>query len=268
MRWPEDHEVRLVKKNRREVYETPDGFFPRVTSITGMSGLGKEGLMKWSAETERDATIEAAYACRDAPTMALFRQETLQRLPDCRAHVAASRQAADIGSRAHEQASYALRGQTGQERGHEPILRVSERVAFDCWSRWWGNSGLDPVRSEQKVWCPLVGAAGTVDLIASDNGSFGVVDFKFATGIYPEYHMQVAAYVEMVKRWVPVDWAQIVRFAKYEDDPLLQGKGYEVVALGDFSYTTKGGKRVEKHMPFDELLNAFYLLRDFKEIMG
>lgn len=266
--WPDDHEVELVTKFRREVYKTPDGHFPRVTSITGMSGMGKEGLMKWAAETERDATIEAAWACVDAPTQAMFSHEIRGKLPGCRAHVKKQREAADIGSRAHEMASYVLRGQTGQKRGPEPSLRPTERIAYDCFNAWWQAAKILPVRSEQKVWCPDLGTAGTVDLIAQENGEFGVVDFKFATGVYPEYHMQVAAYVEMVKRWVPVSWAKIVRFAKYEDDPLLLEKGYEVVDLGDFSYTTKGGKQVEKHVPFDELLHAFICLRDFREIMA
>ena len=54
--WPTEKDVKVTSKG----YETPDGLKPRVTTILKVLGLGTEALIRWSADLERDAVLEAA----------------------------------------------------------------------------------------------------------------------------------------------------------------------------------------------------------------
>lgn len=269
--WPEDHEVFLVKVNRREVYRTPDGDFPRVTTISGFSALGKDALIGWAAETERNAAIEAAIAAVSADALQppdSLRADILSRIGPVKAHLKAKQEAAEIGSQIHDAACWHLRRLTDQPLPRKPVLSDPARLGFVSWLRWWEGAGLRPVRSEQKVWSRELGVAGTVDLIAESDEGVGVVDFKSSGGIYDSFHLQVAAYAESCRRWADIRWAKIVRFPKYADDPLVTGgEGFKSVDLGDLSYTTKGGKRVERRIPEAELLRAVAALRECYRVM-
>ncbi|HEY4477009.1 MAG TPA: hypothetical protein VJB56_00075 [Candidatus Paceibacterota bacterium] len=52
---------------------------------------------------------------------------------------------------------------------------------------------------ERQVWSEFHRYAGTVDALASIDGKFGVLDIKTSTGMYPEYNLQTAAYVQALQ---------------------------------------------------------------------
>jgi len=240
--WPDTSTVTLGPKG----YKTVDGLFPRVTQILKVLGTGTEGLIKWSANEERKACLEAAadvyqhfltareaLAHRDA-----FSAAVESRLGPARQHQKLIGKAGDIGTAAHELVAWTLRGELGVPRGDKPEVGEKSLWAFMAWEDWWKGSRLKIVRVEQPVWDAELGYAGTVDAIVEhpDKG-LGVLDLKTSKGIYDTHHLQVVAYLHACRRWANVAWAEIIRVPKTMDDPEFEvrplGKLYDRVVTED-----------------------------------
>ena len=113
----------------------------------------------------------------------------------------------------------------GLTAGPEPVIRDEAMVAVMAWQDWWKGSGLRPFRCEQVVWDKGLMVAGTVDLLALDEGGrLGIVDYKTSKGIYDSHHIQVAAYAHMARNFAEIEWCQIVRIPKSLDDPAFEVK--------------------------------------------
>lgn len=85
-----------------------------------------------------------------------------------------------------------------------PQLTDDERRYFDAFAGWWDAAGIDPVAVEHIVHDPLLGYAGTADLIGTCD-SFGVIcDWKTCTTLpdeaWPDHKVQLAAYAWTVER--------------------------------------------------------------------
>jgi len=224
--WPDNTSV-IQKKNS---YVTPDGEFPRVTSINRVLGLGKEYIINWAAAQEREAVIES---CMMAVGSGVELPELLDSirsgLGGAKAHIRALEKAGEIGVAVHGRLAWLLKAQLGDVQGPCPALgSEAAEIAFEAAEAWWKDAGLTPVKSEQIVWDKDWGYAGTVDLIAEDkNGKLGIIDFKTSKYTYPEHHLQVAAYMRATERWAPMSWAKLVRLPKSDKDAK-----FEVVDLG------------------------------------
>lgn len=228
--WPGP--ITIANSRGAQRYKTPEGEFPRVTSILKVVGTGTEGLIKWSANEERKACLEAAGKIdrRQAASWSdrEFVEEVEKRLGPARQHQRLVSKAADIGTAAHEMVAWTLRGEAGVPQGDKPEVSDKSEWAFMAWEDWWKGSGLKIVRVEQPVWDPELGYAGTIDAVVEhpDRG-LGVIDLKTSKGIYDTHHLQVAAYAHAARRWAPIQWAEIVRLPKNTDDP-----AFEVRPLG------------------------------------
>jgi hypothetical protein len=238
--WPEA--VPIATVNRRQVYRTAEGDFPRVTSVLKMLGLGTEALMRWAAETERSAVLEAAvetFAEQDfGDGVAEYHAAIEKRLGAARKHVKALSEAADIGTQAHQRVQWGLARELGQDLGPEPALSDRSLWAWMAFDDWWRSSGLKAVRVEQPVWDAALGAAGTIDIVAEDrSGAQGIVDIKTSKYIYDEHHIQVATYLHMGRRYADLKWARLVRLPKRFEDPAFEvkelGKLYDRVLTPD-----------------------------------
>ena len=192
MTWPTDKDVRVTSRG----YETPDGLKPRVTTILKVLGLGTDALIRWSADLERDAVLEAAgdvYAHGEHGTPDEFVSAVRARVGPARQHQRKLSKAADIGSSIHNMIQWTLKGELGEKQGPKPQMPEEAAWAFMAWKAWWAGARLVPVRIEQPVWTDRY--AGTVDLIArAEDGALEVWDWKSGKGIYESYHLQVAAY--------------------------------------------------------------------------
>ena len=201
---------------------------PSVTTILGV--IGKPALITWAANEERSACVEAAADLYEdvagTPKMArVVYVSTLQaRLGQVKAHKRAAAKACDIGSQTHAVIEHQLRKAMGQREGPEPTLVDEAMWAFMAWQDWAQAAEIKPVFIEQVVWSASHGYAGTMDLLAWVRGHLTLIDFKTSKGIYPEYKLQVAAYVRAMNEMGhgPVTRGAIVRLPKTTTDPAFE----------------------------------------------
>jgi|SRR6185437_12412527 len=216
-------------------YETADGKrLPSVTTILGV--IGKPALINWAAKVERELVIETSadlYCdCPAAPKMSRLAWVTTMgnRLGKSRAHQRLLTKAADIGSQVHALIEWTLRAKLCQEPGPSPQITDKATWAFMAWQDWAKSVNLKPIVIEQTVWSDMHGYAGTMDLLALVNGKATVLDWKSGKAVYPEAHLQNAAYRHAIREMGHGDPAQgmIVRLPKVETDP-----NFEVVEAHD-----------------------------------
>lgn len=231
-------------------YLTPEGDFPRVTGVLKAYGGGTEGLISWSAKAERTACLEACaevYASPETPPgPAEFAAAVEARLGAARAHQKKLAKAAEIGTSIHAMIQWTLRGELGEDPGQKPILSDPAEVAFMSWQDWWRAKGRVPIRIEQPVWDPVLGYAGTVDLIAEGPDGLELWDWKSSAGVYETHHIQAAAYIHAANRWAPVRAGGIAHLPKDIDAKDLTVKE---VAIGHMW----GGRVLTQ----DEMMSAF-----------
>lgn len=217
-----------TQKSGSRTYVIDGREYPSVTTI--LSAIGKPALITWAANEERAACIEAAADLYEdiAGTPAMSRMVFLStldgRIGKVKAHKRASAKACEIGSQVHAAIELQHRKALGQAVGPEPKLSDEAMWAFMAWQDWALAGGIKPVFIEQTIWSPTHAYAGTMDLLAWVNGQLTLVDYKTSKGIYPEYKLQVAAYIRAMNEMGhgPITRGAIVRLPKATTDPAFE----------------------------------------------
>lgn len=245
--WPDPATVPIVGQGKHRAYRTPDGDFPGPTTINKVLGLSTEGLIRWSANEEREAVLAAmidVMSRGDFKGVGSLQLAIRKQLGPVRAHQRLLTQAADIGTQAHQAVRAHLLG--------EPVPSLPEPalIAYRTAVNWWETSGLKIVRTEQPVWDPILGYAGTIDYVAEHpERGLGVLDLKTSAGVYPEHHLQVCAYLKAGRRYADLKWGQILKVPK-----TLEGE-FEVRNLGEGA--GPNGVNLTKEQLFTAFLAAF-----------
>ena len=233
--WPDEKSCAIFNRGRTRYYRTEVGLCPSVTTVLKVLGLSREALIAWSANEERKATIEAAVAVRSvAPESdAGFAALIESRIGPVKQHLKLMSKAADIGTQVHDMIRWRIlqditMGQgLGAHSQLSPVISDPAQWAFMAWEDWWKDSGLKPLRVEQPIYHPEHRYAGTIDLIAEGKDGLELWDWKTANGVYPEHHLQAAAYLFAAREFAPVARARIGRLPKTVDDPK-----FEIVEVG------------------------------------
>ena len=211
---------------RGRFYETPDGErYPSVTTI--LSVIGKPALMVWAANVERElVTAASASLYQDSHgTPQMSRSgwlTTLQaRLGTERAHQKELNKAGDIGSQIHALIEWELQSKMLEKAGPSPHVTDAAMWGYMAWQDWAKSVNLKPLAIEQAVWSRTHGYAGTLDLLAEVNGELTVLDWKSGKAVYPEAHLQNAAYRHAIREMGHGDPVKgiIVRVPKVVTDP-------------------------------------------------
>jgi len=220
--WPDSASVVITSKS----YKTPDGELARVTRPLKVLGLGTDPLIKWAANSERTAVLEAAgeaFAAGGHEGPQEFINAVEQRIGSARQHQRLIAQAADIGTAIHQAIHDFLKVELGLPSPPTTGLSDPALWAVMAFQDWWKQANLKPVRMEQVVWDAREGYAGTIDLVAEHpEEGMGVVDFKSSRFIYDEHHIQVAAYLHAGRNYADLRWARIVRVPKNTSDPAFE----------------------------------------------
>lgn len=216
--WPDPLTIPIVGGH----YQTPDGRFPRVTTILKVLGLGADRLQDWAAEVQREADVEAAinvWMKGECDSPADFAAAMLEEVGAPLAHTVRKEAAGDLGTSIHDKVRWWHQTQMGIHLP-EPTLPELGAKAFVAYQTWWNSAGLTAVRVEQPVWSKELGCAGTIDLVArrNDNGMEGLVDLKTSPNLYDKFHLQCAGYLAMAQRWAGLRWAVLVRLPKKLED--------------------------------------------------
>ncbi len=127
-----------------------------------------------------------------------------------------SHDALNIGTITHEWVEAAINWKL--EGGEIPVMpRQEEAVnAIHAFQDWVGENVVEWKSSEERVFNRKHRYAGTVDARAIINGEYCVIDWKTSKRVYPEYHLQVAAYAKAVEdmHGIPIDATYILRCDK------------------------------------------------------
>lgn len=211
-------------------YEIPGQMepFPSVTHILGC--IGKPALINWAANTERALVSEAAadlyvnFAQQVVPPImprASYVATLAAKLGQVKAHQRELAKAGEIGTQTHKLIEWTMRSAIGAEAGPKPTVSDKALWGFMAFEDWAKSVSLKPVLIEQTVYSVTHQYAGTMDLLARVNGVLTLVDFKTGKAIYPEAHLQSAAYqVALIEMgYVTPSAGLIVRLPKVETDP-------------------------------------------------
>lgn len=213
-------------------YEVDGQLLPSVTHI--LTAIHKPALVPWAANQERALVLDAAttlhrdLATAPVPSLlsaAWYRQTLLARLGPTKAHARQLAAAGDIGSEAHKAIEWIMRTAIGAAAGPEPRISAPALLAVQAFQDWAASVSLKPVLVERTVYSTVHGYAGTMDLLARVHGVLTAVDFKTGKAVYPEAHLQSAAYqtalIEM-GYLPPAGGGVIVRLPKTAQDPAFQ----------------------------------------------
>ena len=210
-------------------YEIGGMWMPRVTAITSI--LNKPNLYRYFADS--------------------VNYSVAQRRLDS---------AAEWGTLTHEVIESMLRGE---------IVKPDAKIipSVKAFQEWQGNNTMKIFNTETDIEKLVVHKehkfAGTLDLVAEVNGTFGVIDLKTSTGIWEEHYLQTAAYLsaynKMAKKKEQCTTRWILRIDQYEECLGCRAKrrGKEGILR------VTGGKRICNHQ-WSEKKG----LVEFKELEG
>lgn len=203
----------------------PDVELPSVTTV--LSVISKPALLNWYAKVEREMVLKcSADLYEDCPSNTRMSRTgwitTMQsRLTNEKAAARELAKAAEIGSQVHKLIEWNLKAQLCYEAGPSPAVSGRAMWAFMAWQDWAKSVHLKPIFVEQVIYSRTHGYAGTMDLLADVNGKLTVLDWKTGKAVYPEAHLQNAAYRAALREMGHGDPVQgmIVRLPKVETDP-------------------------------------------------
>ncbi|MEU7039827.1 hypothetical protein AB0A77_02060 [Streptomyces varsoviensis] len=179
--------VRTLKRGMSRFYINPDDArikVPGVTSVVGM--LPKDYLTFWAAKTTAETAVEQVdtvvrLAERDPAGAVDYLKG---------AHRRVTKQAADLGSTAHDLFERLARGETVNPRHVHVDVKPHVR---------WFQEFLDEVQPEfihleETIWSDAHRYAGSFDAIAKVDGEVVVLDWKTSKAVYDSVALQLAAY--------------------------------------------------------------------------
>jgi hypothetical protein len=188
--------------------------------------INKPALVNWAATTERNLVMQvAADLYQDAPAQKMTRAAWINtmetRLGKQKAGERELAKAGQIGTQVHGLIEYSLKVKLCQKAEPPPLISDKAAWAFACYEKWAKQVNLTPIYIEQTVYSVTHGYAGTMDLYAEIDGKATVVDFKTGKAVYPEAHLQNAAYRFALREMGHGDAIQgiILRLPKNEVDP-------------------------------------------------
>lgn len=187
-----------------------------VDSVTTKMIIDKPHLAKWSGRMAAEFVIQHRDQI-DTNAQEIIRLASL-------AHEDIRDSAGDIGTRAHDVVEkYVLDWLATAEKPQNALsycdpfdvpqvksaVRAAERF-FNEYQR------IQPISSELLVGDEKLGVAGTLDLLALEDGKVCVVDWKTSNAVNDDYAIQVAVYGELFKRMtgIKVEKYYIVKLSK------------------------------------------------------
>ena len=98
---------------------------------------------------------------------------------------------AGFGSTLHKLIEVTLKKEELSKSNYDPTLIES----IELFEKWQGKHKIKPDALEQHLWSDKYQYAGTADYIGMFDGKLYILDWKTSRGIYPEYWLQLSAYL-------------------------------------------------------------------------
>lgn len=189
----EQIEQALARVPQNFVFREPHNYFlgeQPVVNVTAVTGLmPKYGLTTWA---ELIGIRETFARAELIPQMESWEEMKAQITDDgCRADDYKTDKG-EIGTILHTVGE--LLAATGATK---PLAAYDEDVRpyVQALASFWLRERVEPLATEVRVYSPSHEYAGTLDLLYTTPGGYGIRDYKTSNGIYDEAHVQVEAYV-------------------------------------------------------------------------
>lgn len=186
---PSLQEVALTFDAEKHRYFLGNAEIPSVTAVTGIISKG-DGLLQWAVNCALGAVKEAM-----RPGKSLDEVQIDRLLNDARfAHRRTVGDAANVGKIVHAWVEARIKAILGLGKAKARPVNEAANVGIESFLAWEEAHSVDYVGSERRVCSREHLYAGTLDILARVNGELAIVDIKTSKSVYPEYHLQTAAY--------------------------------------------------------------------------
>lgn len=242
MTWPDSNDLQVI--DGKYQHRATGRRYDRITTVCKAADTGKERLIAWAVDQEREACFNAALQTwKEIGADDSFRDAMAIRLGAEKAHLKAMRKAGDFGTAVHQEIADRLRERiTGQSRIPVPMSQ-DVKLTVDMFEAWHYESGLKPVLSEHKLHSDELQVAGQIDYLAEHpERGLGIVDFKTSNYVLSSHHVQVAAYQLLASKWADIRWACILHL------PNKLGKAMKAVDLGQL---------YDRRLSYQQLVDCF-----------
>ena len=245
--------VELGFDRRLHAYKVGDNAVPSATKVLGV--ISKPALIPWALKSgatwlENNLFYDDTSSSKGQGifhTKGLGLDALIKGMKS--AYRTKSGDAINIGTITHDWLEAAIKWKLGE--GEPPTMPRNEgaQKSIEAFRSWLEDNEVEWHSAEEKVYHRKYRYAGTVDAVATVNGEFCVVDWKTSKAIYPEYHLQVAAYAKAIETMYgkSVDATYILRCDKHTG-------GFEV------------GRSTEVDENFKAFLGALTLYKRLKEL--
>lgn len=213
-------EVELTFDKKAHRYAVTDGSKPTwhppgVTAI--LDRAAKYALIPWAARVGSELWMEKLREFKrtdefGVPQIIIPETElpVIHELARKR-HREISGEGKGVGSVVHEYVENVFLGNDPQWP-KEPVAKK----ACEAFDHWYQTNSIICIASERKLYSRKHGYCGTADFYGIINGERVIGDIKTNTGIYPEMHLQTAAYQQAIEEEdeVKIDARYIIRLDK------------------------------------------------------
>lgn len=190
---------------------------PSATKVLGI--INKPALIPWSLKMGSEWLEKHMFMDEEESPSGLFTYTSRLGIEQVAkgiksAYRGTSGNALEIGNDTHHWIEKAL-GQFMAEDGKFGDDNLPEKPEGDetnnsinAFEAWVADNDIHFISSEEKIYSRVDNYAGTLDCAAVVNGSLCIVDWKTSKGIYPEYHLQNAAYA---KAWEDIHGGPVLQ---------------------------------------------------------
>ena len=180
---------------------------PVASATKVLSVISKPALIPWALKQGSEWVERNLYADEEDKKIGAFKYTSRLGLAQLvkgikSAYRGSSGSAMETGTTAHEWIEDALKtfmsgeGSFGDDNLPDLPDDPDACNSIDAFKAWVGDNDIDFLSSEEKIYSRQDNYAGTLDCAAYVNGSLCIIDLKTSKGIYPEYHLQNAAYAQ------------------------------------------------------------------------
>lgn len=185
-----------VKAHQR--YKLSDGtLVPGVTTITGL--LHKPALVPWANNLGLQGINVRSYVDEKARA----------------------------GTLAHEMILAHFKGEKANTSDYTSVEIDLAENAFLSFLEWEKNKKIEPIYIEHSLVSERHGYGGTFDLLATMDSEICLMDFKTGSGIYREYWLQLAGYMQLLFENyldLEIEKAMIINIPRTEDENFIEDR--------------------------------------------
>ena len=200
--YPDGEEVDLLFDKRLHSYKVGEEIVPSATKVLGV--ISKPALVPWALKMGVEWFEGKVFKDEESSANGTHVYKSPLGLDSIikgikSAHRQTSTSAINIGTITHDWVEEAINFHI--KGGVIPELPTQEEAlnSIDAFKSWVQENDIEWISAEEKLYHRKHKYAGTVDALANINGEYCVIDWKTSKAVYPEYHLQVAAYAKAVE---------------------------------------------------------------------